>query len=127
MPDLLLSTKTPEHSGTRTAPGTLAQHRGMKLGLLMACGASATGLLALTAVPHLLVAIAVGAAVLTVLVYFGVAVLAVWSSKPARRKAAAAVLGQILAILPRHRGRRRRAPLPTTKRPPRKQQTSSLT
>jgi hypothetical protein len=77
----------------------------MKLRLLMARGASVSGLLAaFTAAPHLLAAIAAGAALLALLVFFGVALPAVWSSKPTRRKATAAVLGQILSTIHRHRG-----------------------
>jgi hypothetical protein len=50
---------------------------------------------------HLLLVFAGGASVLVLLVYAGVVLPAVWSAKPARRKAAAAVLRQILAILRR--------------------------
>lgn len=65
-------------------------------------GASILTLLAaIAAVPHLLVAIAIGALLLAVLVYAGVALPAVWSAKAARRTAAAAVLSQILALLRR--------------------------
>jgi hypothetical protein len=39
-------------------------------------------------------------AVLTLLVYAGIALPAIWSASPARRKAAAAVLGQVLALIP---------------------------
>jgi hypothetical protein len=75
----------------------------MKLRLLIARGASVSGLLAaFTVAPHLLVAIAIGAALLALLVFFGIALPAVWSSKPARRKAAAAVLSQIIGTLHRH-------------------------
>jgi hypothetical protein len=47
---------------------------------------------------HVLLILAGGIGVLTLLVYAGVALPAVWSAKPARRKAAAEVLRQILAI-----------------------------
>lgn len=68
----------------------------------MARGASVSGLLAaFTAAPHLLVTVAISAALLALLVFFGIALPAVWSSKPARRRAAAAVLGQILATVGR--------------------------
>jgi hypothetical protein len=75
----------------------------MNLRWLMAHGASAAGVLtALTAAPHLLVMIAAGAGLLALLIILGIALPAVWSSKPARRKAATAVLGQILDTLDRH-------------------------
>jgi hypothetical protein len=68
----------------------------------MTYGASVSSLLAvLVAAPHLLIAVAAGAAFLTVLVFFGIALPAVWSSKPSRRQAAATVFGQILAALRR--------------------------
>jgi hypothetical protein len=77
----------------------------MKLRLLTARGDSASGLLAaFTAAPHLLIMIAAGVGLLALLVFLGIALPAVWSSKPARRKAATVVLGQILATLRRHRG-----------------------
>ena len=52
--------------------------------------------LAATLPGHLLVILSGGVAALVLLVYLGIALPAVWSSKPARRKAAAAVLRQIL-------------------------------
>jgi hypothetical protein len=54
------------------------------------------GALALTLPTHALLTLGGGIAVLALLVYFGIAVPAVWSAKPTRRKAAAAVLDQIL-------------------------------
>lgn len=50
---------------------------------------------------HGLPVVAVSLGVLALLVYAGVVLPAVWSAKPARRKAAAEVLRQILAILRR--------------------------
>jgi hypothetical protein len=41
----------------------------------------------------------IGLAILALLIYVGIALPAVWSAKPARRKAAAEVLRQILSIL----------------------------
>lgn len=82
-------------------------HRYMKRKLLTARGASTSGLVAMfTAAPHLVAVIAADAALLALLVFAGIALPAVWSSKSARRKAAAAVLGQILAALRRQRGSR---------------------
>jgi hypothetical protein len=76
----------------------------MNLRLLMARGASTASVLtALAAAPHLLVMIAAGLGLLTLLMFLGIALPAVWSSKCARRKAATAVLVQILAMLNRHR------------------------
>lgn len=81
-----------------------SQHRFMNVRLLMTRGANVVGLLtALTAAPHLLVVIAAGVGLLALLIFLGIALPAVWSSKPARRKAATAVLGQILATLSPHR------------------------
>lgn len=50
---------------------------------------------------HTLLIFVAGVGLLILLVYAGIALPAVWSAKPARRKAAAAVLRQILAILRR--------------------------
>ena len=50
---------------------------------------------------HMLAIVAVSIGVLTLLVYAGIALPAVWSAKPARRKAAAEVLRQILAAFRR--------------------------
>lgn len=58
-------------------------------------------LAALAAVPHLAIVIAAGAALLMLLVYLGIALPAVWSSSPARRRAASAVLGEVLDVLGR--------------------------
>jgi hypothetical protein len=44
---------------------------------------------------HVLLVLSGGIAALVLLVYIGIALPAVWSAKPARRKAAAAVLRQI--------------------------------
>ena len=51
--------------------------------------------------PHLSQAILAALGVLVLLIYFGIALPAVWSAKPARRKAAADVLREILAVLRR--------------------------
>jgi hypothetical protein len=70
----------------------------------MGRGATAVGLLAaLTAAQRPIVVIALAVGLLMLLVFLGVALPAVWSTKPARRKAATAVLGQILATLDRLR------------------------
>jgi hypothetical protein len=75
----------------------------MKLRSMTARGAIASGLVAaFTAVPYLPVIIMVTGLALALLVFFGVILPAVWSSKPARRKAAAAILDQILATLRHH-------------------------
>jgi hypothetical protein len=50
---------------------------------------------------HVLLILAGSIGVLALLVYAGVALPAVWSAKPARRKAAAEALRQILAIFRR--------------------------
>lgn len=50
---------------------------------------------------HVLLILGVSVGVLALLVYAGVALPAVWSRKPARRKAAAEVLRQILSIFRR--------------------------
>lgn len=52
--------------------------------------------LAVTLPVHMLLFLVGGAAVAALLLYAGIALPAVWSDKPARRKAAAAVLHQIL-------------------------------
>lgn len=71
----------------------------------MARGIRVTGLVtAFTAAPHLLFTAIVGVGLLALLVFFGIAMPAVWSSQPARRKAAGAVLDQILASLRRNQG-----------------------
>lgn len=76
----------------------------MKLRLLVTRGAGASvTLAACAAFPSLLAAVAVGVTLLVLLVFLGIALPAVWSSRPARRKAAAAVLGQILGALRRRR------------------------
>jgi hypothetical protein len=63
----------------------------------VAAAMTAAGLLPL----HAPLVVAGGIGVLALLVYAGIALPAVWSAKPARRKAAAAVLRQILDILRR--------------------------
>jgi hypothetical protein len=50
---------------------------------------------------HALLVIAGGIGALALLVYAGIALPSVWSAKPARRKAASAILCQILATLRR--------------------------
>jgi len=47
---------------------------------------------------HALPLVAIGMSILALLVYVGIALPAVWSAKPARRKAAAEVLRQIFAL-----------------------------
>ena len=65
--------------------------------MFMNAAALATAVAVAASVPiHVLLAVTGGAAGLALLVYIGIALPAVWSAKPARRKAAAAVLGQIL-------------------------------
>jgi hypothetical protein len=81
----------------------LSQYHPMKLRSMTARGAIASGLIAaFTAVPYLPVVIMAIGFLLASLVFFGVIMPAVWSSKLARRKAAAAILGQILGTLRRH-------------------------
>lgn len=64
----------------------------------MPMNASALGIAALTATlpAHVILILSGGVAALVLLIYIGVALPAVWSRKSARRKAAAAVLAQIL-------------------------------
>jgi len=50
---------------------------------------------------HVLMTVADGIGALALLIYAGVVLPAVWSAKPERRKAADAVLRQILSILRR--------------------------
>jgi hypothetical protein len=60
---------------------------------------SARGITAALAVAlpvHVLLILGGGVAVLVLLVYIGIALPAIWSAKPARRKAAAAVFRQVL-------------------------------
>jgi len=52
--------------------------------------------IAATLPAQILVLLSGGAVALVLLIYVGIALPAVWSAKPARRKAAAAVLSQIL-------------------------------
>lgn len=58
------------------------------------CAVTAT--VALTLPVHVLLILGDGVAALALLVYIGIALPAGWSAKPARRKAAAAVLPQVL-------------------------------
>lgn len=51
---------------------------------------------AVTLPAHVLLILSGGVAMLVLLVYLGIALPAVWSAKPARRKSAAAVLRQVL-------------------------------
>jgi hypothetical protein len=70
----------------------------------MGRGATAVGLVAaLAAAQRSIVVIALAVGLLILLVFLSVVLPAVWSAKPARRKAATAVLGQILATLDRLR------------------------
>lgn len=55
-----------------------------------------TAAIAVSLPAHLLLFLSSGAAAAALLIYAGIALPAVWSDKPARRKAAAAVLRQIL-------------------------------
>jgi hypothetical protein len=65
--------------------------------MLMNASARATATtLAVTLPAHVLLILTAGAATLALLVYIGIVLPAVWSAKPARRKAAAAVLQEIL-------------------------------
>jgi hypothetical protein len=72
--------------------------------------ASALGIaaaLAATLPVHVLLILSGAVAALVLPVYIGIALPAVWSAKPARRKAAAAVLQQILDARTGATGRRR--------------------
>ncbi|HEY6789333.1 MAG TPA: hypothetical protein VI365_18675 [Trebonia sp.] len=55
-----------------------------------------TAALTVTLPVHVLLILSSGVAALVLLVYIGIALPAIWSAKPARRKAAAAVLRQVL-------------------------------
>lgn len=57
---------------------------------------AAVAAVAVTLPVHLLLVLSGGIAALVLLVYIGIALPAVWSAKPARRKAAADVLRQVL-------------------------------
>lgn len=59
----------------------------------------AAGIAAVALPFHVVLIIAVCAGVLVLLVYVGIALPAVWSAKPARRKAAAELLRQILTLV----------------------------
>lgn len=60
---------------------------------------------AVTLPPHVLLVLSSGIAILTLVAYIGIALPAVWSAKPARRKAAADVLRQILEACTRRERR----------------------
>ncbi len=62
----------------------------------MNTSALAIAALATTLPIHVLLILSAGVAGLVLLVYIGIALPAVWSAKPTRRTAAAAVLRQIL-------------------------------
>jgi hypothetical protein len=66
------------------------------------------GLAAMVLLPHVLLTLVICMTGLTLLIYAGIALPAIWSARPARRKAAAAVLSQVLALIPA-----------TSRRPPR--------
>ena len=57
---------------------------------------AAVATVAVTLPAHVLLILSSGIAALVLLVYIGIALPAVWSAKAARRKAAAAVLRQVL-------------------------------
>ncbi len=58
---------------------------------------AAVAAVAMTLPIHVLMILSGGVAALVLLVYLGIALPAVWSAKPVRRKAAADVLRQILS------------------------------
>jgi hypothetical protein len=62
----------------------------------MNASARAIAAIAVTLPAHVLLVLGAGVAALVLLIYAGIALPAVWSAKPARRKAAAAVLRQVL-------------------------------
>lgn len=64
--------------------------------LMNAPARAITAALAVTLPVHLLLILSSGAAALVLLIYIGIALPAIWSAKPARREAAAAVLRQVL-------------------------------
>jgi hypothetical protein len=70
-----------------------------------ATASTMTAALAVTPPAHMLLIFSIGVAALCLLAYLGIALPAVWSAKPARRKAAAAVLYQILNALSSHNRR----------------------
>jgi hypothetical protein len=57
------------------------------------------GLTAAGLPPHVMLAVFICADVLVLLLYAGIALPAVWSAKPARRKAAAEILRQFLTLI----------------------------
>jgi hypothetical protein len=61
-----------------------------------ACARATAAALIVTLPVHVLLVLTGAVAALALLVYMGIALPAVWSAKPARRKAAAAVLRQVL-------------------------------
>lgn len=54
--------------------------------------------------PHILLTVVICASVLALLLYAGIVLPAVWSAKPARRKAAADILRQILTLIAANSG-----------------------
>jgi len=70
--------------------------------VFMNVSASRVAVVLAAALPiHGLPVVAASLGVLALLIYAGVVLPAVWSAKPARRKAAAAVLRQILDVIRR--------------------------
>ena len=63
---------------------------------MKASARAATGALAVTLPVHVILILSGTVAALVMLIYVGIALPAIWSAKPARRKAAAAVLRQVL-------------------------------
>lgn len=64
--------------------------------LMKASARAIAAALAVTLPIHVLLILCSGAAALVLVVYTGIALPAIWSAKPARRKAAAAVLRQVI-------------------------------
>jgi hypothetical protein len=67
--------------------------------ILMKASPRVIAAFAMTLPTHVLLIVSVAVATLFLLIYLGIALPAVWSARPARRKAAATVLGQILKAL----------------------------
>lgn len=70
-----------------------------------ACACRTTATAAITLPAHMLLILAAAITMLGLLICIGIALPAVWSAKPARRKAAAAVLHQILTARTRNERR----------------------
>jgi hypothetical protein len=68
---------------------------------MKACACAIPAAVAMALPAHVLLILGGGLAALALLVFLGIALPAVWSAKPARRKAAADVLRQILNALTR--------------------------